>query len=625
MLRSSNDEKLKHRQTKLATSGKAATPMHVSNREMGYNGVNDVGLLGKDRFPDERFMTSSSVTSSNSWSQVDELGDFGQFDSLSNTSPVDLFSETTNVAQQEKSTQGMKAEASPTDISSCRKSPGSCKSEEHFSATKMNENGIDLCINMDPQCENSQTSQYSQMSICQGCDYLIEDQYLLNIGGFSWHESCAKCVICRLKLQQSCFFSDGQLYCKKDYQQTRKKCSGCGSKIESEELVMRVATSGYVYHVGCFACVTCKRLLRKGDEFVMNRHNEKRAKSCTRFDLQCKNCWSERDTLLKAGHDSQMIKSLPCAPDAKTSSLPSPGVSSDVTDMTSPKSPHCVLSPKSDDDDATSSDDESTVGNFNSSKDDVGEDGKRPRDNDDVDSKDGKRSKRPRTILNAVQRRAFKAAFEVTPKPCRKVRETLAKDTGLTVRVVQVWFQNQRAKMKKLAKRQQSQEAAAQKAREEFGYHVFDQMGSMPHQIQHMMPGSEGMMEKMFGQFHHQQVHGQINGRRMGVPWDQHPNDAIGFGQGQLYHEASGYQENMAVPQNVTITSQMDGMIPQPMRIPLNHNMTPHPPAYQGNMQIHDVIHPADMHVTSSPGNHPNDVTTPIDGLYSMQNNYFSS
>ncbi|XP_037607810.1 LIM homeobox transcription factor 1-beta-like [Sebastes umbrosus] len=73
-------------------------------------------------------------------------------------------------------------------------------------------------------------------------------------------------------------------------------------------------------------------------------------------------------------------------------------------------------------------------------------------------NKDPRRPKRPRTILNTVQRRAFKASFEVSSKPCRKVRETLAAETGLSVRVVQVWFQNQRAKIKKLARRQQQQQ-----------------------------------------------------------------------------------------------------------------------------------------------------------------------
>lgn len=73
--------------------------------------------------------------------------------------------------------------------------------------------------------------------------------------------------------------------------------------------------------------------------------------------------------------------------------------------------------------------------------------------------RDGRRGpKRPRTILTSAQRRQFKASFEISPKPCRKVREALAKETGLSVRVVQVWFQNQRAKMKKL-QRKAKQEA----------------------------------------------------------------------------------------------------------------------------------------------------------------------
>jgi hypothetical protein len=36
--------------------------------------------------------------------------------------------------------------------------------------------------------------------------------------------------------------------------------------------------------------------------------------------------------------------------------------------------------------------------------------------------RDGRRGpKRPRTILTSTQRRQFKASFEISPKPCRKV------------------------------------------------------------------------------------------------------------------------------------------------------------------------------------------------------------
>lgn len=45
-----------------------------------------------------------------------------------------------------------------------------------------------------------------------------------------------------------------------------------------------------------------------------------------------------------------------------------------------------------------------------------------------------------RTILTTQQRRVFKASFDISPKPCRKVREGLAKDTGLSIRIVQVSF-----------------------------------------------------------------------------------------------------------------------------------------------------------------------------------------
>ncbi|KAK6313689.1 hypothetical protein J4Q44_G00151480 [Coregonus suidteri] len=91
-----------------------------------------------------------------------------------------------------------------------------------------------------------------------------------------------------------------------------------------------------------------------------------------------------------------------------------------------------------------------------------------------ADDPEHKRPKRPRTILTTHQRRAFKASFEVSSKPCRKVRETLAAETGLSVRVVQVWFQNQRAKMKKLARRQQQQ-----KQQEQPAHHTAPSCGSL--------------------------------------------------------------------------------------------------------------------------------------------------
>lgn len=61
-------------------------------------------------------------------------------------------------------------------------------------------------------------------------------------------------------------------------------------------------------------------------------------------------------------------------------------------------------------------------------------------------------NKRPRTTITAKQLEALKRAYNESPKPARHVREQLSVETGLDMRVVQVWFQNRRAKEKRLKK-----------------------------------------------------------------------------------------------------------------------------------------------------------------------------
>ncbi|XP_006768702.1 PREDICTED: LIM homeobox transcription factor 1-beta [Myotis davidii] len=161
------------------------------------------------------------------------------------------------------------------------------------------------------------------------------------------------------------------------------KCSGCMEKIAPTEFVMRALEC--VYHLGCFCCCVCERQLRKGDEFVLKEGQ-----------LLCKGDYEKEKDLLSS-------------------------VSPDESDTV-----------KSEDEDGDMKPAKGQGGQSKGS----GDDGKDPR-----------RPKRPRTILTTQQRRAFKASFEVSSKPCRKVRETLAAETGLSVRVVQVWFQNQRAKV----------------------------------------------------------------------------------------------------------------------------------------------------------------------------------
>ena len=69
--------------------------------------------------------------------------------------------------------------------------------------------------------------------------------------------------------------------------------------------------------------------------------------------------------------------------------------------------------------------------------------------NEKKECKDGKR-RGPRTNITAKQLETLRTVFNQTPKPTRVVREQLAKDTQLPMRVIQVWFQNKRSKEKRM-------------------------------------------------------------------------------------------------------------------------------------------------------------------------------
>ncbi len=60
--------------------------------------------------------------------------------------------------------------------------------------------------------------------------------------------------------------------------------------------------------------------------------------------------------------------------------------------------------------------------------------------------------KRPRTTITQKQLDVLKSAYNSSSKPSRPMREQLSQQTGLDMRVVQVWFQNRRAKEKRTKK-----------------------------------------------------------------------------------------------------------------------------------------------------------------------------
>uniref|UniRef100_A0AC35GA15 Uncharacterized protein n=1 Tax=Panagrolaimus sp. PS1159 TaxID=55785 RepID=A0AC35GA15_9BILA len=177
----------------------------------------------------------------------------------------------------------------------------------------------------------------------------------------------------------------------KNYSNFIRKCARCLLPIRAEEYVQKCRENAY--HSTCFYCIYCGKPLKIGDEYY-----------CVNTQIICSN---DYHLMLQHGHQPGILP----PPPGPLSDLPFPSLHSLPPFFPESEPNH----------------------RRNSSK---------------------KPPKRPRTILNSQQRKAFKIAFDKGSKPTKKVREQLASETGLSVRVVQVWFQNQRAKIKKIQRKQ---------------------------------------------------------------------------------------------------------------------------------------------------------------------------
>uniref|UniRef100_A0A670IG49 LIM homeobox transcription factor 1-alpha n=1 Tax=Podarcis muralis TaxID=64176 RepID=A0A670IG49_PODMU len=214
----------------------------------------------------------------------------------------------------------------------------------------------------------------------------------------------------------------------------REVCAGCNTPI-SDRFLLRVNERSW--HEGCLKCAACLQAL-SGTCYCRNRQLYCKHDYEKLFQTKCSGCLkavAPSEFIMRVLENVYHVHCFSCCECErrlqrgdefvlKEGQLLCRSDYEKERDMLSAISPAPTESVKSED-----------------------EDGSHPQGKGSEEAKDHKRSKRPRTILTTQQRRAFKASFEVSSKPCRKVRETLAAETGLTVRVVQVWFQNQRAKV----------------------------------------------------------------------------------------------------------------------------------------------------------------------------------
>ncbi|KAL8174168.1 UNVERIFIED_CONTAM: LIM/homeobox protein Lhx2 [Gekko kuhli] len=108
-------------------------------------------------------------------------------------------------------------------------------------------------------------------ALCAGCGGKISDRYYLLAVDKQWHMRCLKCCECKLNLESelTCFSKDGSIYCKEDYYRrfSVQRCARCHLGISASEMVMRARD--LVYHLNCFTCSTCAKMLTTGDHFGM--------------------------------------------------------------------------------------------------------------------------------------------------------------------------------------------------------------------------------------------------------------------------------------------------------------------------------------------------------------------
>ncbi|XP_061427742.1 LIM/homeobox protein Lhx9-like [Lethenteron reissneri] len=262
--------------------------------------------------------------------------------------------------------------------------------------------------------------QAKASAACAGCGRLIAERFYLLAVGRTWHLRCLKCRDCEIALdtELSCYARDGGIYCRQDYYRrfSSQRCSGCGSGIPASELVMRARDS--VFHLRCFRCAACERPLTPGDHFGMRGS---RVYCRPHFESLLRD--ESRDDAGGGGAASAGGGPPPVHGRGRGSAQrhrprkrkPSAAHGAEILEY--------------------------GLG-LGCADPDGCQDG-------DLGYQQSQKSKRMRTSFKHHQLRTMKSFFALNHNPDAKDLKQLAQKTGLTKRVLQVWFQNARAKFRR--------------------------------------------------------------------------------------------------------------------------------------------------------------------------------
>ncbi|XP_053324827.1 LIM/homeobox protein Lhx9 isoform X2 [Spea bombifrons] len=262
-------------------------------------------------------------------------------------------------------------------------------------------------------------------ALCAGCGGKISDRYYLLAVDKQWHLRCLKCCECKLALESelTCFAKDGSIYCKEDYYRfSVQRCARCHLGISASEMVMRARES--VYHLSCFTCTTCNKTLSTGDHFGMK---ENLVYCRAHFELLVQGDFHPQLSYSELSAKAGGLATLPyftngtgAVQKGRPRKRKSPALGVDIINYTS---------------------------GCNENDTDLDRDQSYPT---------SQKTKRMRTSFKHHQLRTMKSYFAINHNPDAKDLKQLAQKTGLTKRVLQVWFQNARAKFRRNLLRQEN-------------------------------------------------------------------------------------------------------------------------------------------------------------------------
>ncbi|XP_023710760.1 protein apterous isoform X2 [Cryptotermes secundus] len=293
--------------------------------------------------------------------------------------------------------------------------------------------------------------------VCAGCAHRISDRFYLLAVDRRWHASCLQCCQCRQTLdgETKCYAREGNIYCKKDYYRLfgMKRCARCQAAILFTEMVMRARD--LVFHVQCFTCAVCNSTFNKGDQFGLKdstvlcqiHYEQQQHQSPSPVNFPGGSTYPPPFPSPEFHPHHHPPSAAPACADSVISTKV-PYFNGSATGATRQKGRPRKRKPK---------DLEAMTANLDLNADylDVPFGRSGPGTPGLPGSNGQQRTKRMRTSFKHHQLRTMKSYFAINHNPDAKDLKQLSQKTGLPKRVLQVWFQNARAKWRRMMIKQE--------------------------------------------------------------------------------------------------------------------------------------------------------------------------